>query len=362
MTRSTMSRPTVMFLRTLAVAGFAGVAWLLSGGTAHAAVDHRAPGADDPSVVNVVSGLLAENPEQASLLAPVTHVLDAATRPVPDQAVPAGTAIDPAPAAPSGVPASGAATSQAADPADPGPTGGPSKGAGDGAGDRGLSGLLQGLVGPLGAAEPAAGRSSAGGPLSGVLAPLTGTLLDPLGQVLRPVTQVLEPLTGVLRPVTTLVTAGTGTLLGTVGRGTSPVASAASPSAAPNGVRIDPVGPANRGLSPEAADPCAPEIGRQHTSSAIGQPAGAESGTAGNPAAGRGTDVPEWPFRAPFGAYPGGGSGSGTSGSGFPTGGGAFALAPYATVHHAVDSHRARPANDVEVLWLVAQAPTVSPD
>jgi hypothetical protein len=214
-------------------------------------------------------------------------------------------------------------------------------------------------------------------PLAGVLAPLTAPILNPLDQVLRPVTrvldpvtrplcQVLSPLSGVLSPVTALVGTGTGTLVGSIGGALAPATadqpglpvpdgSGRSGGSGGTGDRAAPAGPTERCTS----------AGGEHSStssSALRQPAGAVTRTAANPAGGAGSTGPQWPLRVPLGGYLGGGTGSGTTGSGSPTGGGSFALAPHPVASDTVGSHRLRPSSEVEVMRLVAQTPTVSPD
>jgi hypothetical protein len=386
-------------LRTLAIAGFAGAAWLLSGGTAHAASDHTTPVRDDSSdlsVVNLVSHLgngigvgdatTERSSDSAPTGTPVTDVLSVVTKPVldststrcheaprtADQAtattLPCTTAAHSAPLAWGGL-----STSRADGPVD----GATPAGTSNGAGQPGQGGLVQNLVAPLDPAHGAAGRSGVDAPLTGVLNPLTTTIINPLDQVLHPVTRVLDPvtrplaqvtrpLTGALQPITTLVVNGADSLIGAVGRVMAPAALTYPTLPVPNGNadRVSTAGSAGNGQSPTVtATRCAPVMGGQHISSTIGQPAGVESLTATNMmAGGRGTDVPQWPLGAPFGAYPGGGCGSGTTGSGFPTGGGSFALAPYSVANDSVGFHRLRPSTEVEVLRLIAQTPTVSPD
>jgi hypothetical protein len=313
-------------LRGLVVAGFAGGIWLLSGSAAHAAGPHgsgpHGNGAPDSTgpVANLITGmggngigdLLGTGSSGSAVVDPVSGIL------APSDA----TSI----ARPGGVLA------------------------GAGRADT-TTQVVNGLAGSLGI-----GGDRAGGPVD----PVAGGLLTVAGpgRSLRPI-----GLSGVKVPQF-----GTGSVAHRTAR-----RGAAKNSTANTGVTADSTAAAEPGadITPAATHPAGgPTIlrgigdrhvhrlhaGRDHRPNRTVHRADRVGSRHG----------PVQPERAPFPAYPDLGllpMGSSTSGSAsHHLGDSAIAVAPSTVVGVSTTSRRGVPARDVEVLRLVAETPTVSPD
>jgi hypothetical protein len=362
MTRTASRR---IVLRALVVGGFAGAAWLLSASAAQAA---DAPPAPDRGAAPAHS---------ATVLTPLTDVLDTATAPVLD-ATSALVGGAPAPADPAtAVAPPGATADRTATIVGTAPAARPDRPA-----DRAADpiGPVTTLLGPRAAqgttdAGGAANRSGAGQQAGGPTGTLLNQLVAPLGLtsgstgLLAPVTRVVDPvlapLTGVLRPVGAIlrvVAAPLDATLGTVTRtvtGVLPAPPGGSISAVTPGATSAVIAdPTRTGGTPRAShteDGSAVKNARHGAGKTERETA--RPSVRPNPG-----DQPGRPYPAPLRGYLGAGTGTPASGSGSPTEGGAFSTVASTVAGSMVAFHQLPEATDVTVLRLDAEDPTFSPD
>ena len=363
--RTTRTASRRIVLRALVVGGFAGAAWLLSASAAQAADATPAPDRG------------AAPAHSATVLTPLTNVLDTATAPVLD-ATSALVGGAPASADPvTAVAPPGATADRTTTIVGTAPAARPDRPA-----DRAVA--PAGPVTTLLGADAGQGTTDAGGAATrsgtGQQAGPTGTLLNqlvaPLGLasgstgLLAPVTRVVDPvlapLTGVLRPVGAIlqvVAAPLDATLGTVTRTVTGVLPA------PPGGSISAVTPG--ATSAVIADPTlmggTPRASHTEDGSAVKKivrhGAGkTERETARPSVRPNPGDQPGRPYPAPLRGYLGAGAGIPASGSGSPTEGGAFSSVASTVAGSMVAFHRLPEATDVAVLRLDAEDPTVSPD
>ena len=296
-------------LRTLVVGGLAGAAWLLTGAAAQAA-DHDATPERSSLIGSVVPGDAAPV---------VGDVLTVATQPLDDALGKhdKGRTDDRR--------KTGAHTALAA-----------------------VDGAVQELTGPL---------RLTGGPddssrLAPVAAPLTRTLRTVTGTPASVKTpQADQPQAAkpqVEKPASTRSPASAETPVIRAVAATRTADIVPAPRAAAPGI------PAGQPY----AQPDATSVGKRHSTVIEGHPA-ARTAARPDTVSGRtpGGDGPA-PLQVQLGAL----SGISTSASGAPTEGGSAAVLPAAVANDPVDTHRLRPATDVEARRFDAEAPTVSPD
>ncbi|GAA2033765.1 hypothetical protein [Polymorphospora rubra] len=359
-------------LRALVVGGFAGAAWLLCGAAAHAA-QADAHSVDDhaPSLVSLTP--LDGAAEESTLIVPVTDTLGATSgtllgttstlagdllAPADDVTsvvLPNGTtttadpattptASGPAGNVPGGDTATAAGASGGSATATPVGAATPTRSTSDASGVTGLIGVVDGLVAPLGLTDALTGPT-------GLLTPLTSAI-DP---IVAPLDVVLAPVTGLLHFVTAPVADAVG---GLAAGGTGAVAvGAAEPgrSGAPgsDAIRTPVTGTAAGDGMAETGTGTVHSVLRQYAGTDQRPPAAAVARTG----AGQAPDLPI-PARGYLGA-----AGHGIPASaGSPSEGGAFAVIPSAVAGNPVAFHRLPVSTDVEVLGIVAESPTFSPD
>ena len=309
-------------LRTLAVAGFAGAAWLLSANAAQAAED---PATDLPSAAS------------AQLATSMADALAAAYQP----ALRTPSAVTTGAVAPAGGATSVVLPAATATRAIPIPAAVPSLGAGRGAdvADTAAATVTNTLAGAVPAAT---GLVRAADPLSRVLPPVTTTLRS----AAAPVTATLDTVT---RPAMGIV---------------APANEPRDPALGGGHARVTPMVPAGGRVATTATTAAVTGPGQSVTgarsSTATRTPKGARLRPAGEPA-GRGGGGSNRPLPVPLRAS---GLGSGTSATwpGSPSEGGAVAAVSASVAGGTVEFHRPRVPADVVVARQDAESPTVSPD
>jgi hypothetical protein len=321
--RSRRRRYTRLAVRGLVVAGFAGVAWLLSSSAAHASSTQPAAGGLT-SLVNVLGGAAGDGPASSGAVLPtatglLTHALPATA-----------TAVD------------GRERSIAMTRAD---------GSRAGSGDK-VDGAVRGLF-----ASPVLQPVDA--VLSPELTPGPATSGAPMGSATKKAKAATDRRGG------TAARVRSGRAEPAKASGMADVVYSDSASAA----RTDSAGTDGNGIKLTGAEQdgtvgrnIAIVRGAASRHRAVG---GGHSAEAGDPIDSRRTHhVPLLPRPAPAPVLPGAGLTSGvpSMGSGLNQDGGAPAIVPVATAAGTAARNRPDRADDVDVQALIAESPTISPD